>query len=464
MATTESEQFAALLRELKDRSGRSYGVLAGRLHMSTSTLHRYCNGDAVPNEYAPVERLARLCGASPEESVELHRRWILADEARRRARGTTSPQPPAATAAAAESTPENPPGAAPTEPTEPTEPTPPVDTVEAVDAELPAVGPAVAGKRVRRPGLPGRRLSKRTRLALIGAAVVAVAVPVTALATLSDRPSGSGSGSDTVADAGTSTPLGTRSAARPSASASPGPGASGSPSPSGSSAAPSVPGTPVSKGQKKQAPVEGVPLSVGIGSYDWDGPCGKFFLLDQKPGAVPPPPTNEQDRRAWARALGGVDGGELKLELAATGKSQDAVVITGIDVRVVGRQTPLDWTAYSMGSGCGGVIEPQSFDIDLDAAQPVTKPVAGQQADGKVPARDFPFKVSTSDPEVFDLNVHTETHDVSWYLEVSWSSGDRSDKIRVDDHGKPFHTSAIKGRPAYEYRLDTNVWDHLDIG
>ncbi|MEU3505995.1 helix-turn-helix transcriptional regulator, partial [Streptomyces hundungensis] len=220
MATTESEQFAALLRELKDRSGRSYGVLAGRLHMSTSTLHRYCNGDAVPNEYAPVERLARLCGASPEESVELHRRWILADEARRRARGTTPPQPPAATAAAAaaESTPENPPGAAPTAPTEPTEPTPPVDTA---DAELPAVGPAVAGKRVRRPGLPGRRLSKRTRLALIGAAVVAVAVPVTALATLSDRPSGSGSGSDTVADAGTSTPLGTRSAVRPSASASP---------------------------------------------------------------------------------------------------------------------------------------------------------------------------------------------------------------------------------------------------
>ena len=65
MATTESEQFAALLRELKDRSGRSYGVLAGKLHMSTSTLHRYCNGDAVPNEYAPVERLARLCGATP---------------------------------------------------------------------------------------------------------------------------------------------------------------------------------------------------------------------------------------------------------------------------------------------------------------------------------------------------------------------------------------------------------------
>lgn len=84
VATPEAEDFAALLKELKDRSGRSYGVLAGRLHVSTSTLHRYCNGDAVPNEYAPVERLARLCAATPEELVELHRRWIVADAARRR--------------------------------------------------------------------------------------------------------------------------------------------------------------------------------------------------------------------------------------------------------------------------------------------------------------------------------------------------------------------------------------------
>ncbi|MDT3400540.1 helix-turn-helix transcriptional regulator, partial [Streptomyces sp. B1866] len=80
-------EFARHLRELKDRSGRSYGALAGRLHLSTSTLHRYCNGDAVPTQYAPVERFARLCGAAPEEQVALHRRWLLADAARRAAAG-----------------------------------------------------------------------------------------------------------------------------------------------------------------------------------------------------------------------------------------------------------------------------------------------------------------------------------------------------------------------------------------
>ncbi|OMI41305.1 helix-turn-helix domain-containing protein, partial [Streptomyces sparsogenes] len=88
----EIMEFAESLRGLKDRSGRSYGALAARLHVSTSTLHRYCNGDAVPAEYAAVERFARLCGAGPEELIALHRRWILADAARRSPSGRGGPR------------------------------------------------------------------------------------------------------------------------------------------------------------------------------------------------------------------------------------------------------------------------------------------------------------------------------------------------------------------------------------
>ena len=80
------EEFAGAVGALKERSGLSYGALAKRLHMSTSTLHRYCSGAAVPVDYAPVERLARVCGATSAELVELHRLWVLADEARTRGR------------------------------------------------------------------------------------------------------------------------------------------------------------------------------------------------------------------------------------------------------------------------------------------------------------------------------------------------------------------------------------------
>ncbi|MBO1420414.1 helix-turn-helix transcriptional regulator, partial [Streptomyces sp. FH025] len=86
----ETDEFAGMLRELKERSGRSYGALATRLHVSTSTLHRYCNGAAVPSEYAPVERFARVCGAKDEELIELHRRWLVADAARRREPGAAT--------------------------------------------------------------------------------------------------------------------------------------------------------------------------------------------------------------------------------------------------------------------------------------------------------------------------------------------------------------------------------------
>ncbi|EHN76556.1 DNA-binding protein, partial [Streptomyces coelicoflavus ZG0656] len=76
------DDFAGLLRELKERSGLSYGALGKRLHMSGSTLHRYVSGEVVPVEFAPVERFARVCRATPGELLELHRRWIRADALR----------------------------------------------------------------------------------------------------------------------------------------------------------------------------------------------------------------------------------------------------------------------------------------------------------------------------------------------------------------------------------------------
>ncbi|WP_309228993.1 helix-turn-helix domain-containing protein, partial [Streptomyces lunaelactis] len=168
MATPEAEEFAALLRELKDRSGRSYGVLAGKLHVSTSTLHRYCNGDAVPTEYAPVERLARLCAATPAEHVELHRRWILADGARRRAR---------AEGAAPETVPEAaavPPAASGAVPGT-VAPVAVAGTVqEPAGPEAVPGAETVLAARTRNP--------KRLRIALAAGAVVALAVPAAFIA------------------------------------------------------------------------------------------------------------------------------------------------------------------------------------------------------------------------------------------------------------------------------------------
>ncbi|MET9757831.1 helix-turn-helix domain-containing protein [Streptomyces sp. NPDC006372] len=95
----ETERFAALLRSLKSRSGLSYEALARKSGLAGSTLHRYCRGTSVPQDYGSIHRLATVCGATPEELRTLHRLWALADAAR------------AAAAAAAEETAEGEPEA-----------------------------------------------------------------------------------------------------------------------------------------------------------------------------------------------------------------------------------------------------------------------------------------------------------------------------------------------------------------
>lgn len=322
------------------------------------------------------------------------------------------------------------------------------------------------------PSRPRRFLaSARARVLLAAVAVVALTVPTSIVVSnlsgtdkddLSNAPAVDAKDPDKDARA--------RSGLDASATASPG-GAkkSGKPVPSGSASVSSPPsggasatsgrrGTGAGSGGQQSG---GVPLSATISSYNWEEPCGKYYVLDQKPNDVPPPPP-PQDTRGWARALGGVDGGNLLLEVTVQGKSGQAVVLKGLHVRTLSRKAPLAWSAYSMGEGCGSGITPQSFDIDIDDGRPTLTPVAGQQGDVRVPPKDFPFRVSSTDVEVFDLNAHVEGHDVSWYLELEWSSGGREGTLRIDDGGKPFRTSSIKARPTYTYRYDTAQWETME--
>ncbi|MGW0853762.1 helix-turn-helix domain-containing protein [Streptomyces sp. NPDC002690] len=506
---TEIQDFAAALVALKERSGMSYGTLAKRLHMSTSTVHRYCNGDAVPHEFAPVERLARLCRATPDEMVELHRQWILADQAKKqgaRKEPAVAPAPvtpswarPAeaedaetsgggeqARAAEAESVPG---GRTEPERTEPeaegesgssADEVPDASAASAGLAPEPAQTPAavthpvtsgagtppedgpdplVTARQDKAAG-PRRPRSRRTRVLLAAAVVVALGVPSAIVA----RNLAGGTDDGRNADSAGATATAVRNASptpthkpttKPSASAS------ASASPSSSATASDGPDATASPAKKGTVSSDAVPLSATISSYNWDAPCGQYTLLADDPSDVPPPPP-PQDARSWGRSLGGVEGGGQRLELTVQGSSSEAVVISALHVRVVARKAPLAWNAFSMAQGCGSSILPRSFDIDLDDSQPRTEPVAGKQGDAVVPAQDFPFRTSSTDVQVFDLDVHVEGHDVSWYLELDWTSGDRHGTLRVDDRGEPFQVSSVSARPSYIYWPDRAQWMDKD--
>ncbi|MFI1782563.1 transcriptional regulator [Streptomyces rubiginosohelvolus] len=471
MATPEAVHFAALLKDLKDRSGRSYGVLAGKLHVSTSTLHRYCNGDAVPNEFAPVERFARVCGASGDELVEVHRRWIVADAARRRppaggAAGAVTPAvaPDAVSAKAPDAAPGASSDAASAvvpEAVEAPEPPEPSDVPEPSELSVTSGGGVAPGSR-------WSRLSRRTRVLIAAAGVAALLVPTTVVAVdlAGSGKEGGGSAADRVEDAGggpaaapegsapaTPRPSGSPSSANPSASAS----ASPSGQPSGKPSAGSGAGQAQSGGGDGGTGL-GAPPTASISSYNWEEPCGQHYLVNRGPDELDPPPA-PQDRRGWAESYSGVEGGNTRLQLTVQGTSREAVVLKAMNVRVVSRKAPLPWSAYLMGNGCGSGITPQTFASNLDAGHPTLRAVPGTQGDIEVPAVDFPYKVSSEDVEVFNLEMKAVSYDVSWYLELEWSSGGKEGTLRIDDRGKPFRLSGMKGRPEYVHGGPGYGWE-----
>ncbi|MFE8950185.1 helix-turn-helix domain-containing protein [Streptomyces sp. NPDC007856] len=430
----ESRELGELLLALKERSGRSYGALGKRLHVSTSTLHRYCNGTTVPNEYAPLERFARVCGATPDELVELHRRWILADAARRRVpeAGDRAENAVAGVGEASDT---------------------PLVTGTPLAAEAPA--PAQAGSdpapTAALPAPAARPRRRRSALVAAVAAAVTVSAAVVAVAAQSGSDTGGRRGSTAHAAGGPgATRHGVTASGRaPAGTSAPPSGKSPSPSADARSSAGTAADADVSSGGGTPGAGTTPPFHVNVLTNNWDMPCDQWFLVQRPPGSVPPPPAS-QATGGWAAAEGAVPAGHLRLQVTVQGSNSRPVVLHALRVVTTSTGAAPRGNAYTMGSQCGGGLTPSSFAVDLDAPSPNARPVPGDEGS----ATNFPYKVSVDDPEVLNIDASTDGHDVTWYLELSWSSGDQQGTARIDDHGKPFRTVAMKGDKAYWYNAD----------
>ncbi|MFG2992514.1 helix-turn-helix domain-containing protein [Streptomyces sp. NPDC048257] len=421
---SEAENFARLLRELKERAGLSYGALARRLHTSTSTLHRYCNGEALPAEFAVVDRFARACGATQGEAVDLHRAWLLAD-ARRRAGAAPDPDPVPVPV------PVPVPAPAP-------DPEPDPDPVVVVVPE-----PVVRGAWYRR------------RAAVVAAAGVtagAVAVALLAAAGPETRaPHAQGGGSESTSPGTSTQPA---RSAPPSGQTAPGapeptpPPGSTDPAPAPPSASPPVPAP-------GRAPV--APLKAAVRSHVWTAGCDHAYLAERGPGSVPPPPV-EADAPAWASAQRAVHAGSQIVEVTLHGTGPGAVVLEDLEVRVAARRKPPAWNVYQMSQGCGGGLTPAVFAVNLDAPRPLARPVAGNHGGNPLPAPAFPLRVSAAEPVVLRVEAATTGCDCDWSLDLRWTGPSGSGTLRIDDEGRPLRTSAATGRPVYGYALEQGRW------
>jgi hypothetical protein len=234
----------------------------------------------------------------------------------------------------------------------------------------------------------------------------------------------------------------------------------------GTSASPVL--TPPSPSPSPPAPSNG-PLSVTVVQRGSSRDCTdtRFYLprsIDQIKSAVPLPPADfhssdavyngyVQTLGAWATSVGGFLETD-SIRFSVEGNSTRATILTGIRINLVSRASLTSKTALWLGE-CGGVAPPRPFSVDFATTPPRVKPVPGESVDPSgnvVPTKpvSFPFTVSETDPEIFDLSVEPgPVCDCLWTASLSYTQAGRAYTTIIDDGGRPFHAVPTDQVPQY---------------
>lgn len=126
---------------------------------------------------------------------------------------------------------------------------------------------------------------------------------------------------------------------------------------------------------------------------------------------------------AWAGTWTPEDGASVLVE----GLAAQAVVLRGMRPVVLSRKVPRPAQHWGL---IMSHLETRGFTTDLDADHPVLRPLDDP---------DFPFTVTSSDPELFEVHPAASAFEIEWLLELEWSSAGRHGTLTVDNGGRPFH-------------------------
>ncbi|WP_258044311.1 hypothetical protein [Streptomyces sp. SM11] len=327
--------------------------------------------------------------------------------------------------------------------------------------------PAVSGGGASgKPVLRSRRVRRYGQgLGVLAAAVLVLSLVAafggTGLTGVDRRPSVAHRPGEPPADAPEPSPSGSRTPGTPQGTPSGTPRGTPSGSPRPTVPPGVVPRDETAPRQSRPSPGREygrVPFTWTGDDHVWKNGCGHSYLVDRAPAAVPPPPV-EADAAPWAGALGAVHAGETGVRITLQGRDERAVVLESLRIRVVERRPPAKGRVYRMSSGCGGALTPRMFDVDLDVPRPVARSVAGNDSGEPIEAVAFPYSVSVTDPEVLLITGRTVGCDCDWFAELAWSSGGRSGTVRIDDGGRPFRTSGVRGRPVLDHDTATGRWE-----
>lgn len=144
----------------------------------------------------------------------------------------------------------------------------------------------------------------------------------------------------------------------------------------------------------------------------------------------------------WATEHGGVPLETLPLQVTVRARTDTPVIINGIETTIVSRADPLAGWYRFPDIACGGV-DVRQFQIDLDAQRPRT--VLAPPGETPRPATDV-YRVTSDDPEVFQIRARTRSSDVRFSLALRYQSEAGSGLEPIGE----FRVTALHGQQAYD--------------
>jgi hypothetical protein len=150
--------------------------------------------------------------------------------------------------------------------------------------------------------------------------------------------------------------------------------------------------------------------------------------------------------KVFPAADGAPNASPASVYVTVQGTTTTAVVLRSIDIRVVQRRIAPAGTILH--NDCGGNITYRWLAVDLDKNPPHVNAVLDKSMVDVLPPASpknrepirFPYTVSSTDPEVFEIRATTVNCDCDWIAEMSWTSGGDSGVVTIRDGGKPFRT------------------------
>ncbi|AEF40242.1 hypothetical protein [Hoyosella subflava] len=153
------------------------------------------------------------------------------------------------------------------------------------------------------------------------------------------------------------------------------------------------------------------------------------------------------DVTGWAEANGAHSPGHF-VSITVHGVSDETVRLTDLRVNVVDASPAPAVVLYARPEHFPPgleIAENRSIAFNLDTGQRIAPEVPdGLREARRVPAM-FPYSVSISDPETFDVFVFTERCDCAYVFDLDWAARGRTGTMIIDDDGAPFRAVGMGG-------------------